>query len=152
MSIGNSEAVSDRMKTRYTAPKYCLLSLAKSSNPQLQDRSVAHQFWESEKAADVYSAALVIWAIRCGGPPHPALSDAQAAAAAADPKVQLRPSRRELRWPALASVLEKAWAHDWTARPSAERLLEQLEGLRDSEFCSAGCLSGPGSAAACCIS
>ncbi len=84
--------------------------------------------------ADVYSAAMVIWALRVGRRPHPHLSDAEAAAAAADPSRRLRPAAAALRWRGLAAVLEHALASKPLERPTADELLAGLEGLAEKEL------------------
>jgi serine/threonine protein kinase len=83
-----------------------------------------------EERADVFSAAVVIWAITTGQPPHAGLSDCEAAAAAADPARRLRPPTAALRPTALAALLEEAWSADPAQRPSADDLMTRLESLQ----------------------
>ncbi len=102
--------------------------------------------------ADVYSAALVIWAMRCRQHPHPHLDDLAAAAAAADVTKQLRPSCQLLRWPAVADVLEAAWGTEPASRPTAGILLERLEQLQLSLARSCMPVTGQAATAACALS
>jgi serine/threonine protein kinase len=107
-----------------------------------------------EEKADVYSAALVIWTLHAGHPPHPHLGDAAAAAAAADPAARLRPCGAALGWAGLAAALEGAWGDAPGGRPGADALLESLEGLREEVLlrhrrgCGSSSCAGPAAAAA----
>ena len=75
----------------------------------------------------MYAAAVVIWAIFAGLPPHAGLSEAAAAEAAADPARRLRPPAAALRPPGLAALLEEAWSHEPARRPPAEEMLGRID-------------------------
>ena len=93
-----------------------------------------------EDRGDVFSAAVVIWALFAGHIPHPDLSDAAAAAAAANLRTRLRPDVREARGPrGLRTALQVAWAHEAGSRPTAEGLLGALEAAAAAP---AGCCGG----------
>ena len=94
----------------------------------------------AEDRADVYSAAVVIWALFAGHAPHPFLPDAAFSSAAADPAVQLRPVGGPAP-PLVASALRGAWAHEAAHRPAAGELLEALEAVAAAgAACRAGCV------------
>ncbi len=127
-----------------TAPLWSDLSRLPDPNrysaPELHpSRRSAGAGGGAEDRADVYSAAVVIWALFAGHAPHPFLSDAAVSAAAADPKVQLRPVGGPL--PArVASALRGAWGDEAARRPSAGALLEALESAAAAGgSCRAGC-------------
>jgi serine/threonine protein kinase len=130
-SAGSADAVADTAAapapTRYTAPE---LYGGRGSRAGLEDR------------ADVFSAAVVVWALFAGRAPYPGLSDAAAAAAAADPAVRLRPSMREMGGAKeLRAVLSEGWQYDAERRPRAGRLLEAFEDVQlRAVRCGAGCV------------
>ncbi len=77
-------------------------------------------------AADVHAMASNIWFMRTGRhPAHPSPPGAPAAVK------RIGAAATKVKWSALAAVIAAAWAPDPAARPSAERLLELLEALRD---------------------
>jgi serine/threonine protein kinase len=94
-----------------------------------------------EDRADVYGAAMVVWTVFAGAPPHEDLSDGEAAAAAADPAERLRPPTAGFRWPGLAALLDAAWAHDPARRPAAEELMDGLEALLPVSLRAPACAS-----------
>ena len=107
--------------TRYLAPEL---------HPAWADAAGGGGGRAYEERADVYGAAMVIWAVYAGAPPHEELSEGEAAAAAADPAERLRPPTAGFRWPRLAAALEAAWGHDPARRPSAAEMVEALEALQ----------------------
>ena len=80
-----------------------------------------------EDRADVYSAAMVLWALFACPAPHPRLSDSAAAAAAADPAIQLWPGwaggGRAAAGQGVREAVRGAWEDEAGRRPDALGLL-----------------------------
>ena len=93
---------------------------------------------EYTEKADIFSAALIIWYLLTGHRPNCRGSEDLRA------RPDLEPARR--RWEALAGLLERMWAHEAEARPSAE---ECVSAMYMMGLCGVGCGSGFGES--CCV-
>ena len=127
ISFNSEDAEGGPSTTRYSAPE---LHGGGTCSAGLEDRG------------DVFSVAVVIWALFAGHIPHLDLSDAAAAAAAANPITRLRPDVREARGPReLRAALQVAWAHEAESRQTAEGLLGALEAAAAAvpAGCGGGC-------------
>jgi serine/threonine protein kinase len=107
---------------------------------------------DRDRQGDVYSAAVIVWAILAGRAPHARMSEQAAAAAAADPATRLRPDARAAGGrgagaAAAAAALEAAWAHAAERRPEVSVLRGAVErAWTDSDRPGPGC-GGPGGCA-----
>jgi serine/threonine protein kinase len=109
---------------RYTAPEV-LASLSAGEHTSV--------FAEYTEKADVYSAALIIWYLLTGQRPHCNVR------VNLEARPEVAPARR--RWAELAGLLERMWAHDPEARPSAG---ESAGAVRGMGMRAAGCGMGRG--------
>jgi serine/threonine protein kinase len=114
---------------RYAAPEVL------ASLPAGEHTSVLAEYTER---ADVYSAALVIWYLLTGHRPRCRVAETPRA------RPDLAPARR--RWGELAGLLERMWAHEAGARPSAGECAAAVRGLGVR---AAGC--GLGGGEGCCV-
>ena len=85
---------------------------------------------EYTEKADVYSAALVIWYLLTGRRPRRRTEPAE--------RPDTGPARA--RWAGLSEVVERMWAGEAGARPSAGECVAALEGLSaEAAGCGGGC-------------
>ena len=97
--------------------------------PEVVTSCVAGAAEYTEKA-DIYSAALIVWYLLTGRRPRRRTLPTE--------RPDVRPAQK--RWAELSEVVERMWAADAGARPSAGECVAALQGLRVPA--PAGCASG----------
>jgi serine/threonine protein kinase len=124
---GAARSRSRRHSSNVGTPRYTAPEVLECSMPGEHTGDIAAY---TEKA-DIFSAALVIWYLLAGRRPNGRLPQW--------PKARPSAERARRRWPEMAAVVERMWAHDAHERPSAEECVGELEALHVRAGLACGC-------------